>query len=144
MGGLLFGLHQSLISGANLYVLSALNLITQELSMINSGMLLGAVAGALLLSPANEYLGRIMAIIVACILYTIGAALKAGAISYGMLLPGRLILGFGVGLEGGTVPIYLAETVARKYCGNMVSLYRFNIALGGIFWLCRGRHPPSM
>ena len=133
MGGLLSGLDQSLISGANLYMPVALNLTTQQLSMVNSGMPLGAVAGALLLSPANEYLGRRMAIIVACILYTLGAALEAGANGYGMLLAGRLILGCGVGLEGGTVPVYVAETVARKYRGNLVSLYQFNIALGEVF-----------
>ena len=39
----------------------------------------------------------------------------------------------GVGLEGGTVPVYVAESVARKYRGNLVSLYQFNIALGEVF-----------
>ncbi|MCJ1310863.1 hypothetical protein MMC25_004531 [Agyrium rufum] len=133
MGGLLSGLDQSLISGANLYMPFSLHLNTQQLSLVNSGMPLGAVAGALLLSPANEYLGRRMAIIWACILYTIGAALEAGATSYGMILAGRLILGVGVGLEGGTVPVYVAETVARRQRGNLVSLYQFNIALGEVF-----------
>ena len=133
MGGLLSGLDQSLISGANLYMPHDLGLSVAQNSMVNSGMPLGAVAGALLLSPTNEYLGRRMAIIVACILYTIGAAMEAGAHSYGVILAGRLILGCGVGLEGGTVPVYVAETVARKYRGNLVSLYQFNIALGEVF-----------
>jgi MFS family permease len=66
-------------------------------------MPLGAVGGALLLSPINEYLGRRMAIIISVVLYTIGAALEAGSISFGMIVGGRLILGLGVGLEGGTV-----------------------------------------
>lgn len=39
----------------------------------------------------------------------------------------------GVGLEGGAVPVYVAESVARKYRGNLVSLYQFNIALGEVF-----------
>ena len=34
---------------------------------------------------------------------------------------------------GGTVPVYVAESVARKYRGNLVSLYQFNIALGEVF-----------
>lgn len=38
----------------------------------------------------------------------------------------------GVGLEGGTVPVYVAETAARKVRGNLVSLYQFNIALGEV------------
>lgn len=132
MGGLLSGLDQSLISGANLFLPVDLGLSTQQNSLVNSGMPLGAVGGALLLSPANEYFGRKGAIILACILYTIGAALEAGSVNYAMIICARLILGLGVGLEGGTVPVYVAETVERRLRGNMVSLYQFNIALGEV------------
>ncbi|OOF91179.1 hypothetical protein ASPCADRAFT_510373 [Aspergillus carbonarius ITEM 5010] len=132
MGGLLSGLDQSLISGANIYMPGALKLSDNQSSLVDAGMPLGAVAGALLLSPANEYLGRRMAIIVSCILYTIGAALEAGAISFGMIFAGRFILGTGVGLEGGTVPVYVAESVPSKIRGNLVSLYQLNIALGEV------------
>ena len=109
LGGLLSGLDQSLISGANLYMPDDLHLSDSHASLVNAGMPLGAVGGALILSPANEYLGRRMAIIVSCILYTIGAALEAGAVNFGMMFAGRFILGMGVGLEGGTVPVYVAE-----------------------------------
>lgn len=132
MGGLLSGLDQSLISGANLFLPNDLGLTTQQNSLVNSGMPLGAVGGALLLSPCNEYLGRKWSIIVSCILYTIGGALEAGSINYGMIVAARVILGLGVGLEGGTVPVYVAETVERRLRGNMVSLYQFNIALGEV------------
>jgi len=132
MGGLLSGLDQSVISGANLFLPVDLHLSTRQNSLVNAGMPLGAVGGALILSPANEYLGRKMSIIVACVLYTIGAALEAGAINFGMMVAARLILGLGVGLEGGTVPIYVAETVERKLRGNLVSFYQFNIALGEV------------
>ncbi|KAF4499896.1 myo-inositol transport ITR1 [Fusarium agapanthi] len=132
MGGLLSGLDQSLISGANLFLPDDLGLTAHENSLVNSGMPLGAVGGALLLSPANEYLGRKGAIIIAIILYTIGAALEAGSINFGMIVSSRVILGLGVGLEGGTVPVYVAETVERRIRGNLVSLYQFNIALGEV------------
>ncbi|KAI9726865.1 MAG: hypothetical protein M1834_001473 [Cirrosporium novae-zelandiae] len=133
MGGFLSGIDQSLISGANLYMPKSLHLDSGESSLVDSSMPLGAVAGALLLSPMNEIFGRRKAILISCVFYTIGAALEAGATSYGMMLAGRLILGVGVGLEGGTVPVYVAESVARKYRGNLVSLYQFNIALGEVF-----------
>ncbi|KAL3711040.1 hypothetical protein TMatcc_004837 [Talaromyces marneffei ATCC 18224] len=100
--------------------------------LVNSGMPLGAVAGALILSPSNEYLGRKNSIILSCILYTIGAAFEAGAINFGMMFAGRFILGAGVGLEGGTVPIYVAESISSSLRGNLVSLYQLNIALGEI------------
>lgn len=83
MGGLLSGLDQSLISGANLYLPRDLGLDPQQNSLVNSGMPLGAVGGALILSPANEYLGRKGAIYLSLVLYTIGAALEAGSVSYG-------------------------------------------------------------
>ncbi|EME48967.1 hypothetical protein DOTSEDRAFT_40218 [Dothistroma septosporum NZE10] len=132
MGGLLSGLDQSLISGANLFLPDDLGLTAQQNGLVNSGMPLGAVAGALILSPANEYLGRKGAIILSCILYTIGGALEAASMNYGMIVAARIILGAGVGLEGGTVPVYVAETVERRLRGNMVSLYQFNIALGEV------------
>ncbi|KAF4975731.1 hypothetical protein FZEAL_7507 [Fusarium zealandicum] len=133
MGGLLSGLDQSLISGANLYLPKDLGLTVRQNSLVNSGMPLGAVGGALLLSPANEYCGRKGAIIISIVLYTIGAALEAGAMDFGMIVSSRVILGLGVGLEGGTVPVYVAETVERRIRGNLVSLYQFNIALGEVF-----------
>lgn len=83
MGGLLSGLDQSLISGANLYLPVDLGLTTQQNSLVNSAMPLGAVGGALILGTTNEYFGRRMAIIISCILYTIGGALEAGSMNYG-------------------------------------------------------------
>jgi len=83
MGGLLSGLDQSLISGANLFLPVDLNLTSQQNSLVNSGMPLGAVGGAIILSPCNEYLGRKNSILISCLLYTIGAALEAGSINVG-------------------------------------------------------------
>ncbi|KAL1385835.1 hypothetical protein HDK64DRAFT_238719 [Phyllosticta capitalensis] len=132
MGGLLSGLDQSLISGANLFLPEDLGLSDSQNSLVNAGMPLGAVAGALILSPSNEYFGRKMSIIISCIFYTIGGALCAGSMNFGMIITARLILGIGVGLEGGTVPVYVAETVERRLRGNLVSLYQLNIALGEV------------
>jgi MFS family permease len=76
-----------------------------------------AVAGAFLISPCNEYFGRRWAILISCILYTIGGALEAGSMNYGMIVAARVIL---------------AETVESRLRGNLVSLYQFNIALGEV------------
>lgn len=132
MGGLLSGLDQSLISGANLFLPDDLGLDERQNSLVNAAMPLGAIGGALLISPCNELFGRRWAILISCILYTIGGALCAGSMNFAMIVVARLILGAGVGLEGGTVPVYVAETVERKIRGNLVSLYQLNIALGEV------------
>lgn len=83
MGGLLSGLDQSLISGANLFLPKDLGLDTHQNSLVNSAMPLGAVGGALILGPCNETFGRWWSIIISTILYTIGGALSAGSINFG-------------------------------------------------------------
>jgi sugar porter (SP) family MFS transporter len=100
--------------------------------MVNASVALGGIAGSLMLAPTNEYLGRRKAIMVSCVLYTIGAALEAGAMEFGMMVTGRLVLGVGIGIEVATVPIYVAEIVPRQHRGNLVSLYQFNITLGEV------------
>jgi len=112
MGGLLSGLDQSLISGANLYMPADLNLNTDQRSWVNSLMPLGAFGGALILSPLNELFGRKYSIMMACIFFTIGAALQAGAQDFAMLAAGRVVMGVGLGVEGGTVPVYVSECVS--------------------------------
>ena len=82
---------------------ASLHLDTSQVSLVASGVPLGAIGGALLLGPTNEAVGRRMAIIISLVLYTLGGALEAGAINFGMIVAGRVILGLGVGLEGGTV-----------------------------------------
>jgi MFS family permease len=48
-------------------------------------------------------------------LYTIGAALEAGSVSFGMIVGGRVILGLGVGLEGGKSFAKLPSPISYSY-----------------------------
>jgi hypothetical protein len=141
MGGMLSGLDQSVISGALLYMPEDLHLSTSQVSLTSSAVPLGAIGGALILGPLNELVGRKMAIIVSLVLYTIGGALEAGAINFGMIVAARVILGLGLGLEGGTVPVYVAESVEKKYRGNLVSLYQFMIAFGEVSQMATATDP---
>ena len=93
-------------------------------------MPLGAVAGSILLTPLQK-LGRKNALIASCIMYTIGAILCAaspipkhlGDGSYDntrsrdVMYAGRFLLGVGVGVEGGGVGVYIAESVPSKRRG---------------------------
>ncbi|GJD05980.1 Inositol transporter 1 [Galdieria sulphuraria] len=95
MGGILYGIDQSLISGAGIYMPVDLNIDQSKEDMVTGFMPLGGVFGALMVWPVNELLGRKYTIIVACLLYTVGGILEADAQSFGMMLPGRMILGAG-------------------------------------------------
>lgn len=132
IGGLLSGLDQSSISGANLYMPNDLGLDSNEQSLVTSFVPLGAVLGSLLISPTNEWLGRRYALFVSIFFYTVGGILEAAAVNPALMLAGRFVLGIGLGLEGGTVPIYVAECVPAEARGGIVSLYQMNIALGEV------------
>lgn len=130
--GLLSGLDQSIISGASIGMRKSLHLNSHEDSLVSSLMPLGATAGSIMMTPLNEYAGRKKSIIISCLWYTLGAALCAGSHSHQMMYAGRFILGIGVGIEGGCVGIYIAESVPPSVRGSLVSLYQFNIALGEV------------
>lgn len=130
ISGFLFGIDQSLISGASIYLPSDLNLNASETSMVVGFTPLGAIFGALMIMPVNEAIGRKYTIICSALLFTAGAILEAAAKSFGVLLAGRIILGSALGLTSGTVPAYVAENCAIKWRGGLVSLYQCMVAFG--------------
>ncbi|CDO94596.1 unnamed protein product [Kluyveromyces dobzhanskii CBS 2104] len=131
--GILSGVDQSTISGASHGMRSTLGLSSDQDSLVSSLMPLGAVAGSILLTPLSEYLGRKVALVVSCIFYTIGGILCAAAHDVHTMYAGRFLIGVGVGIEGGGVGVYIAESVPSNVRGSLVSLYQFNIALGELF-----------
>lgn len=130
--GLLSGLDQSIISGAAVGMDKDLHLSSHQASLVSSLMPLGAMAGSIIMTPLNEWLGRKTSLIISCIWYTIGAGLCAGSHDHHMMYAGRFMLGIGVGIEGGCVGIYISESVPANVRGNIVSMYQFNIALGEV------------
>ncbi|ODV83974.1 hypothetical protein CANARDRAFT_8968 [[Candida] arabinofermentans NRRL YB-2248] len=131
MAGLLSGVDQSLISGANVTLVDDMNLTSHQQSLVSSLMPVGAVAGCLTVAPFNQQMGRRLSVMLACIVYTIGGALCAGAQTVGQLYGGRIFIGAGIGYS---IPVctWVGEISPTNVRGNLVSLYQFNIALGEV------------
>eukprot|EP00871_Galdieria_phlegrea_P003323 jgi/Galph1/3992/GphlegSOOS_G2653.1 len=131
MTGMLLGLDMSTISGANLFMPDDLHLNSKQFSLVSSGAALGAVPGAILLTPINELIGRKYALVVCCLIFTVGAILEAAAQSYGIMIAGRLLVGVGIGLSS-TAPVYVSESVKKEIRGRLVVLFQFNITVGEV------------
>lgn len=131
--GILSGIDQSIISGASIGMNKMLKLSPHEASLVSSLMPLGAVGGSILLTPLSEYFGRKKALVISCVFYTIGAIICAAARNHHEMYAGRFLIGVGVGIEGGGIGVYIAESVPSSVRGSLVSLYQFNIALGELF-----------
>ena len=56
-----------------------------------------------------EIFSRKRTIMIACIVFILGAALQTGTNGYAMMVVGRAIAGIGIGLLSMVVPLYISE-----------------------------------
>ncbi|KAK4256164.1 hypothetical protein QN277_009066 [Acacia crassicarpa] len=137
LGGLLYGydigatscativIESSTLSGVSWY-----NLSSVEEGLVTSGSLYGALIGSVLAFNVADFLGRRRELIVAALLYFIGALIEAFAPDFAVLVIGRFVFGLGIGLAMHAAPMYIAETAPSPIRGRLISLKEFFIVLG--------------
>src|ERR671917_1814358 len=130
LGGLLFGYDTGVISGAILFISQELRLTPFLEGLVVASLLLGAAAGAASAGPLSDRLGRRNLIIIASILFTIGAIGAALAPNVGVLVLFRVVLGLAVGTAALVVPLYLSEIAPTEIRGAVSSLNQLNIVVG--------------
>ncbi len=130
LAGLLFGYDQGVISGALDGIQKEFSVGTLLLEVITSWVTLGAMAGALVAGGLADRKGRRWTIVAAAVLFTAGALIEALAPGSGVLVVGRLLVGFGVGVASVAAPLYAAELAPSRLRGRMVSLYQLAITMG--------------
>lgn len=130
LSGLLFGYDQGVIAGALDGIQKSFGASTTMIQIITSWVTLGALAGALVAGVLADKLGRRITILLAAILFTFGALLEALAPGTTVLVIGRLIVGFGVGVASVAAPLYAAEQAPSRLRGRFVSIYQLAITIG--------------
>jgi MFS transporter, SP family, galactose:H+ symporter len=130
LGGLLFGYDTGVISGAQLFFANDFSLSTFALEVMVAAGLAGAAAGALLGGRLADLFGRRTLLIITAIIFAAGAVLCAAASSAAILFAGRIIVGVGIGLSSGTVPVYISEVSPPDARGWTVSLFQLSITVG--------------
>ncbi|KAF5021075.1 hypothetical protein F66182_6908 [Fusarium sp. NRRL 66182] len=109
---------------------------------INSTFSGGAVFGALYGGVIMDKFGRRKTIGIGGAIATVGAILQAASYHLAMMLVGRIIAGFAVGLLSMSVPIYQSECANPKIRGLIVGLAQQMIGVGFIVstWVGYGSH----
>ena len=130
LAGLLFGYDQGVISGALDGIKQDFHVSTFLLEVITSWVTLGAMVGALVAGGLADRLGRRVTILLASGLFTVGAVIEAVAPGSFVLVVGRLVVGFGVGVASVAAPLYAAEMAPARLRGRFVSLYQLAITIG--------------
>lgn len=116
LGGFLSGYDAGIISGATLFISEAFHLTDFQIELIVSGVIAGAILGAVCAGFLQDKLGRKPVILLASVVFVVGALLMGWAGGFYSLLLGRVIAGIGVGLSGGVVPVYVSEIVSSSRC----------------------------
>lgn len=137
LGGLLYGydigatscalisIESSSLSGISWYDLSSV-----QIGLTTSGSLYGALIGSVLAFNIADFFGRRRELILAALLYLVGALVTAVAPSFIVMVIGRFVFGVGIGLSMHAAPMYIAETAPTQIRGRLISLKEFFIVLG--------------
>ena len=130
LGGLLFGYDTGVIAGAILFINKDLGLSPFMSGLVVSSLLVGAMVGAAFAGPIADATGRRKLVLVAAVVFAVGAIGAALATSAGMLVLFRVVLGLAVGAASLIVPLYLAEVAPTEIRGAVASLNQLMIVTG--------------
>ncbi len=130
LGGMLFGYDTGVISGAILFITPDLGLTPFLEGLVVASLLLGAAAGAGSAGPLSDRLGRRNLILIAAVIFTIGAIGAGLAPGVGTLVLFRIVLGLAVGAAALIVPLYLSEIAPTEIRGAISSLNQLMITVG--------------
>lgn len=130
LGGFLFGYDVGIISGALLQLEDEFGLTAIQQELVVSVMLLGAMLASVVGGFLVDLFGRRDTIVINAVVFIIGALVLATAKDYGVLLFGRLVVGFGVSLSAIAEVIYISEIAPPATRGFLVSLNEMGITLG--------------
>lgn len=130
IGGLLFGYDTGVISGAILFIREdfVLSSIAQEVTV--SAVLIGAVIGASISGMLADKYGRKIMIVLASIIFGVGAIFSAVSPNVNALIISRVVVGIAIGMASFIVPLYIAEVAPINIRGALVSLNQLAITLG--------------
>jgi SP family galactose:H+ symporter-like MFS transporter len=130
LGGLLFGYDTGVISGAILFIEQEFALSSLYIGIVVSAVLIGAVIGAALGGDLADHVGRRKMILVAALIFAIGAIGTAGAPNVFLLILGRIVVGIAIGIASEVAPLYISEVAPAKVRGSLVSLNQLAITIG--------------
>lgn len=130
IAGILFGYDQGVIAGALRGIQDTFKVSTLLQEIVTSWVTLGALVGALIAGALCDRIGRRPTVIAAGVLFIAGALVEAFTPNITILVIGRLIVGFAVGVASVAAPLYAAEMAPASLRGRFISSYQFGITFG--------------
>lgn len=135
IGGLLFGYDTGAISSVLVQVGNDLNnrpLDDGDKEFITSALTVGAIISALFAGVLADKIGRKWTLVLCDAAFIAGAVVQASASARWTMIPGRLIMGFGVGAAAQIVPVYIQELAPARARGRLTCLNSIAVTGGQV------------
>ncbi|KAF2262125.1 general substrate transporter [Lojkania enalia] len=126
------GVMTDVIQSPNFLSFFNTNPETSIIGAINSTFSGGAVFGSLMGGLTMDRFGRRMTVVIGAAINLLGACLQCGAQNLAMILVGRILAGWAIGVMSMSVPIYQSECAHPRIRGLIVGLTQQMIGVGFI------------
>jgi len=130
MSGMLFGYNVAVIAGALDFLTATYGLSTMGQQVLVTTVLAGALVGALTSGEIAARWGERTVLLGATVIFLVLPPLLALAESPWLIGTLRTLLGVAVGTVSMVAPLYVAECVAARRRGALVSLFQFGVTVG--------------
>jgi len=118
------------MSGAMIFIKDDIGISDTQQEVIAGILNLCALVGSLVAGRTSDYIGRRYTILLASLLFMVGAVLMGYGPNYAILMLGRCVGGVGVGFALMITPVYSAEISSASSRGFLTSLPELCIGIG--------------
>ncbi|MBA0617001.1 hypothetical protein Godav_026480 [Gossypium davidsonii] len=118
------------MSGAMIFIKEDLKISDVQVEILAGILNICALVGSLAAGRTSDYIGRRYTIVLASIIFLVGAVLMGYAPNYAILMTGRCTAGVGVGFALMIAPVYSAEISSPSTRGFLTSLPELCISFG--------------
>ena len=130
IGGLLFGYDSGAVNGTQSGLTEAFHLDATSLGFTVGSLLIGCAVGAFFAGRLADLVGRRTVMIVAAILFVVGALIQGLTDVHGLFVAARFAGGMAVGAASVLSPLYISEVAPAKIRGRMSTVQQVMIITG--------------
>ncbi|XP_068654673.1 polyol transporter 5-like [Aristolochia californica] len=121
MTSILLGYDIGVMSGATIFIKDDLKISDTQIEIVAGIINLYSLVGAALAGRTSDWIGRRYTIVVAAVIFFVGALLMGFATNYAFLMVGRFVAGIGVGYAMMIAPVYTTEVAPASARGFLSS-----------------------
>ncbi|VFQ70030.1 unnamed protein product [Cuscuta campestris] len=109
LASILLGYDIGVMSGAVMYIKDDLEITDVQVEILAGILNVFSLVGSAAAGRTSDWIGRRYTMVVASVIFFVGAILMGFATNYAFLLAGRFVAGVGVGYALMIAPVYTAE-----------------------------------